>query len=107
VIFEIAGFLTIIIAIYAVVIARRSHRHQTQIADRQGLLKTPEIRFEVFDKEDFDEFLVLTTLPAGRIREIPIRMSVENIGEKTVDDLHLLIRAHKELCYGGGGKIEL
>lgn len=108
---EIAGFLVVafaaVTAVYAAVVARRSHELQAQIADRQGQLKTPQLRFAVFDEEELDQVLVLTTLHPGRIREVPIRLSVENIGEKTVDDVQLLIRAHKQLCYGGGGKVEL
>lgn len=93
--------MAVIFGAIAAIQTYRAHRLNQLVAKSQGVFKTPNVEIIPMDQSDVTYFLFAVPIQKGRVFEFPMRFTIANTGEKTTEDVEVLIRMPKNLCYDG------
>jgi hypothetical protein len=99
--------LALVFGVIAVVQTYRANKLNRDVAKIQGLLEMPNVEISLFDYQSIENFMIAVPLIKGRVLEMPLRFSINNLGGKSARDVELFIRMSKELCYGGSDNVEM
>jgi hypothetical protein len=98
----IGGFVAaVIFGAIAAIQSYRAHRLDQLVSKAQGVFKTPNMEIIPMDESDVTYFLLAVPIQKGRVFEFPMRFTIANSGEKTAEDVEVLFRIPKNLCYDG------
>jgi hypothetical protein len=96
---SVLATISAVFAILAVIQTYRAHQFNKRITAAEGTFKKAELSVDVYGQKDLSKFIFAIPL-RNHVWEIPIIISLSNIGEKTQEDIEVYIRASKWLLFG-------
>lgn len=90
-----------IIALFAAIYTRQSHRLNRQLVSAQESRSQPRLTLGIFDARDVSTVLYLLRFRQGRVNELPLLLNLENTGMISVHNLRIVLTINRQLVYGG------
>jgi hypothetical protein len=92
---------TVIFGTIAAVQTRRANRLNQLAVKAQGVFKTPTVSVRILDQNEVASFLLAAPIRTDHVFEFPLQYTIANSGDKTAEDVEIILRMPKYLCYGG------
>lgn len=97
----VSGILGMIIGTAGLLVAIRSYRVNMRALIVGKAFDAPILSMKLFGADGCDDFIIAVPINKGRITEVQMPLTIENIGKKTADEISVYVRMNKELAYGG------
>lgn len=91
-------FISLIIAIIAVIYSIKNHKFQTSLAEQQGVFQSPDIQLTAYQSVcRLNNILIATKILKEGIILFPLSITLTNKGSKSGKEIHLRLQVHKNL----------
>jgi hypothetical protein len=102
------SIITIIFAVMAIILSFQNNRLQKKIAANQGVFRNPNLMISIYDSERSSRvhfipeyFILACKISNKRILDFPLRITLNNNGDKSAKKCKLLLRYPKILRFNG------
>lgn len=97
------GVVTVLLTLVTILQTYRAHRFSQLVAAHQGVFRKPHLVIRLYDSKPSkpDYFILACRIRQGKILQLPLLLALKNQGDKSVDNVKLLLRYHNRLRAGG------
>jgi len=98
----ILSLIVIILTVIVIILTYRNFRFSKLVATHQGVFRIPNIKVSAYELDPIpDYFIISCKLNPKRILFVPLSIRLENMGDKSADEVKFAIRYHKRLRLDG------